>query len=560
MVATLPPVLPAGAAVDLIGTVGNRDIEISRDYAQAVFHRCRQPMQPLDFDIDWDDQPSRHKTYLGVNRLPLPTGLPRLGPAAGPLLGQHPTAGAGWDLGTMAAALRLSYGVLDRRLRVNWNQDAEKRAYYSATTWGRGTASGGGMYPLELYWVAGPSGPLHPGVYHYASAHHALERLLTADVTGQVLGALADPADAAGTDQFLLVSVRFWKNSFKYNSFCYHVVTQDCGALLGSWELLGAAVGDRPRRLMWFDERAMDALLGLDTATESVLAVLPLRWAAPDQQPARQPAQITGGAAGVRREFFERSRRLLRFPTVDQVHAAALVGPAPRPAPATGAAPGPRQGRTVALPPPLTQRLGADLADVVRARRSSFGGFTSAPKLRLDELGTLLAGAAAAGLGRSDIKPDDTTLTGLYVLANRVDGLAGGGYAYDRDRHELRQVLDPPQPLGELLQRYYLLSNYNIEQVAAVLAITARLEPMLASHGNRGYRVLNHEVGAVAQAGYLTAAALGVGCGAVLGLDNVAVDDLLGIGPAHGDDERTFLFLLVGPERTDPADVELRLV
>ena len=668
MTHTLPPVVAAGAAPDQLGTVSNGDTAIARDYVDAVFRRGREPMEPLDFEIDWDDQPSRHKTYRDVVRLPLPPLPASIGPAtvlldrtphppghshpSGRPAGQETStrmrvAGAGWDLAGLGALLRLSYGVLDRRLQVNWNQDADKRAHYPATTWGRGTASGGGMYPLEAYLVSGPSGPLLPGVYHYATAHHELERLGTGDVTDRVSAAVASDA-APAADSYLLVSVRFWKNSFKYNSFCYHVVTQDLGALAGSWDVLARAMGRRADRVLWFDERCLDAVLGLDSATESVLAAVPLTWAT--DTPAARPSAPTPAAPtpappaptptstpprdtpayrgsvmpsdraapayrGVGRVAFERSARLLRFPLVDRVHAAALVGDAPRPAPDTwvGAAPGPvtaastpgsaaaepgappvGSGHAVDLPPPLADRLRADLGTVVRSRRSSFGGFTSAPPLPLDELGTLLAAGATAGAAGTDIKPDGARLTRLFVLANRVDGLPPGGYAHDPDGHRLLRVLDETeQPMGELLQRHYLLTNYNTEQAAAVIVITGRVEPMLAGYGNRGYRMLNSEVGAVAQAGYLAAAALGVGCGAVLGLDNIAIDALLGIGtvPPPPDetapllaegrlqsgrpterrlqstaagsmgagDERSMLFLLVGPERSDPADLDMRL-
>lgn len=559
-------VLPAEQAPDQLGAVGNDDTTVVREYAEAVFRRNREPMEPIAFEIDWADQPSRHKTYLGVTRLPLPPAGP-VGPAD-VLLDQSTTCPAtGWDLGRLATLLRLSYGVLDRRMKVNWNQDADKRTHLPAATWGRGTASGGGMYPVELYVVSGAGGPLLPGVYHYATAHHELERLVAGDVTARVRAATGDNDDDNG-DLFVLAAVRFWKNSFKYNSFCYHVVSQDAGALAGSLDAVVRAMGHRADRALWFDEQALDRLLGLDTATESVFAVLPLAWpgAAPrSDAPAGEPPVP-------RCRAFERSARPLRFPLVDRVHAAALVGQEPRPGrgSVTAALPRPAAGLTgevpVELPAPLTEPFAGDLATVLRARRSSFGGFTSAPPLALDRLGTLLACGAAGGAIGTDVKPAGDRLTRLFVLANRVDGLAGGGYAYDPDGHRLHRVLDPDEPTGALLQRHYLLTNYNTEQAAAVIAISGRLEPMLAAFGNRGYRMLNSEVGAVAQTCYLAATAIGVGCGAVLGLDNVALDDLLGIGPEHGDDrgddrgdERTLLFLLVGPERTDPADLDLRL-
>lgn len=531
--------------------------QVVRDYVEAVFRRGREPMEPVGFTPDWADQPSRHKTYLGVRRFPLPAGtdLP-LASTAEVLLGEPAGAESPWwTLDALAGLLRLSYGVLDRRLRVSWNQDSHVRVLYPESLWGRGTASGGGMYPLEVYWVAGPGGPLTPGVYHYSTAHHCFERLLAGDLTDEVRAACDGGSGTA--DGFLVVTVRFWKNSFKYNSFCYHVVTQDAGALLGCWELIARGMGRTLTRLLWFDDERLDRLLGLDTGQESALAVVPLPFA-----PAA--GRTSAGAAGpvergglIDRPSFERSVRTRTFEQIEEVHHAVLADRRARPEPAVarGLVPLPPAGGEVALPEPLAERLGRDVGETLRARRTSFGSFTRSRPLGLDELATVLAGTVSGRRYRSDAIPDDVGLTGLYVLANRVAGLPGGTYGYDADGHRLRVVRE--MPLAEQLQRSYYLSNYNLEQVGAVLAISGRWRSTLDAYGSRGYRVINSEVGALAQTAYTAAAALGVGCGAVLGFDNIAIDTAVGLDDG---DERTFLYVLLGHERVDRADFDYRLV
>ena len=171
------------------------------------------------------------------------------------------------------------------------------RVHYPEALWGRGTRLRRRDVSAGDVLGGRARGPVAPGVYHYSTAHHALERLLTGDVTG----GCARPATAGpGTaDRFLLVAVRFWKNSFKYNSFCYHVVTQDAGAMLGSWELVARGLGRPLRRVLWFADERLDALLGLDTWRRASLAVVPLplgprgrrpgppsRWARPPGRPA----------------------------------------------------------------------------------------------------------------------------------------------------------------------------------------------------------------------------------------------------------------------------------
>lgn len=566
-----------GAAVSQHGAVGPDDraaVQAVREYAEAVFRRAREPMEPLNFETNWDDQPSRHKSYPGSSRIPLAVDPPELATLrelfTGPGPTSAPASAPGWTLDRLAALLRLSYGVLDRRLAANWNQDLAKRVLFPHAVWGRGTASGGGMYPVEIYLVAGASGPLLPGVYHYATGHHALERLLTGDVTATVRSALG-PDDPAGTDHYLLASIKFWKNSFKYNSFCYHVVTQDLGALLGSWDLLGRALGGPLRRTLSFDPGPLDDLLGLDGDAESVLAVVPLPWAAGDG--AAGPAAQAGGrpvrsAARVTRAPFERSRTVLTFPQVTRVHRAAK-GPARRPSAAAlrsivpgelrSVLPGAPPGEPVPLPPPDLDRLDRPLSTVLRQRQSSFGRFRRPPELTVDQVGTTLAFAASARRYPADVKlPDGTpALTRLWLFANHVDGLAAGTYAYLPEEHGLLPARPaPPEGMTAFLQRQYFLTNYTMGQIGAVLAISGRLDAILDAYGPAGYRVLNAEVGTVAQYAYCASAAQGLGCGAVLGFDNVAMNEALGI---ESTDERTVLFLLLGREHDRPADVAYHL-
>ncbi|MET8833588.1 SagB family peptide dehydrogenase [Micromonospora sp. NPDC004540] len=528
-------------------------LQVVREYAEAVFRRARVPMEPLNYEVDWVDQPSRHTSYPAAPRVPLPVDIPTLPTLRDLFTGERLPPRGGWSLPALATLLRLSYGVLDRRLTVNWNQDLAKRAHFEHAVWGRGTASGGGMYPVELYLVAGGSAPLLPGVYHYGTGQHVLERLLLGDVSETVRAAVGDQAGAA--DSFLVASIRFWKNSFKYNSFCYHVVTQDLGALLGSWDLLARALGVPLPRLLGFDPAPVDRLLGFDGDRESAFAVVPLSWAG------AEPAEPVGQSPDLRVRYpaFERSRRLREFPAVTAVHRAAAAPAVPAAEALAEAAPRELTGEPVALPPPLLERLDRPLSTVLATRSSSFGRFRRPPELTAAELGTTLAFAAAGRHHPADagLPADAPALTRLWVFANHVDGLTAGTYGYCPRRHALLPAAaEPDGGMSAFLQQQYFLTNYTMGQVGAVLAISGRLDAVLDAVGPRGYRLLNAEIGAVAQRGYCAATAQRVGCGAVLGFDNVAMDDALGL---TGTDERTVLFLLLGRHPDGTADVVHRL-
>ncbi|MEO3859321.1 SagB family peptide dehydrogenase [Acrocarpospora sp. B8E8] len=542
----------------------NRDTALIRDYAWACFRRGREPMEPARFEPNWNDAPSKIKTYGDVITLPLPHGHPPLGPLDA--TATLPDTEAPWSLASLSTLLRLSYGTLCRRLEPNWNQDTLMRIGYEHAIWGRGTASGGGLYPLEIYWVSGAAGPLLPGVYHYVTGAHALERLLVGDVSERVRAATGHHPSACETDQFLLISVKFWKNAYKYNSFTYHVVTQDVGALLTSWELIARALRAPLQRVMWFSDRRLNDLLGLNTLGESVLAVVPLPWTGAGPGRARV-GPLDGGEPKVTKPAFERSRTVIRFPTVEEVHLAALVDAEARPDPesaGSAAVPAPPPAGAAEIPlPPLDLRM--DLGDALAARRSAFGDFTEEPPLTAAELGAVLRVSAAARHYRADTHPatdpplQNAPLTRLFVMAHRVAGVPSGGYVYVPERHALDPIEIDQSVLEHLptfLQGGYYLTNYNLDRVGAVMVITGRLDAALEAFGRRGYRILNAEAGGVVQAGYLAATAAGVNCGAVLGLDNITYNDVFQL---TGTDECTFLFVLLGRGRTASAELDYRL-
>jgi SagB-type dehydrogenase family enzyme len=525
----------------------------AREYLEAVYRRGRVPMESERHIVDWHDQPAWYKTYPDAVRLSLPPAPAPLtrGDHAGAALGQN----SPWDLGTLGALLQLSYGPLSRRLRIDWNEGDTDRAWYGGAIWSRGAASGGGLYPLEIYWAPGRSGPVLPGIYHYAPAMHAMERLALGDHTSLIREAAQHHPAAEATDQFLLVSVRFWRNSFKYSNFSYHVVTQDVGALLGTWAALLKGSGHRCDYLFWFRDQDLNTALGLGSSAESVFALIALPSSGTGGgQPAAPRRPVIGGRPAVRPRSPERSKTVRRFPLAEQMHASALVTGETRPEPAAIASARPGRGNAgqmIVLP--AAPSIPLSHADGVTARRSSFGLLSARAPLGQDELAAVLASAASLRDHPCDYKPDTDPrgCTGLLVAANRVQGVPAGVYAYDDARHGLEVIAR--RPVAQLLQRSYLLQNYNLDQAAAVLAIEGRPERMLEIFGDRGYRILNAEVGVLAEAVYLAAASLGIGCGAVLGLDFLSMNELFGL---DGTDRRTLLFLLLGHERHAWAEVD----
>ncbi|MFJ3816951.1 nitroreductase family protein [Streptomyces sp. NPDC090056] len=551
----------------------------AHEYAHAVLHRGRVPMEPTDHVVNWADGPRRGKYYPDAEAFALPETedladvpiAPGLLPGAGDLApGDHP----GFGLPLLSAMLKDSYGLTGRRLGIQANTDLAGLPYYHHANWSRGTAGGGGLYPVSVHWAAGPSGPLTPGLHHYDVQRHALQRLLTGDVTGRVREALGPdaPDGALDTDQYLILGVKYWQNSFKYNSFCFHVVCTDLGTLAQTWRIWAAARGLRLAPALWFDEPALNGLLGVAGEQEAVFAVVPLRWDGGRAAVAEawRPEAVRPGAAlpavprtdprhrpAVRHRDAERSRTLLDFPQVRAMHRATLAGATARPAPdalaaaaaltdtaRTDAVDG---GVPVPLPAPAFPDTGVRRA--LRERRSSFGRFDARRKVSAEHLSAVLATCAGTRLAGDSDPAGKHRLARLYAFVNHVEGIGQGAYAYDPDRGDLRPVVTGPQ--GPFLQENYFLANYNLEQAGAVLVPTVRTTAVLDAVGDRGYRLAVATAGAVAQGFYLAASALGLGAGVALGFDNVSYAERLGL---TGGDEAPLLVMALGHERPGPAD------
>ncbi|MFB7175305.1 SagB family peptide dehydrogenase [Streptomyces sp. NPDC056254] len=509
-------------------------------YAHEIMHRGRVPMEPVDFVPDWADRPRKAKFHPDAETFPLPPS------PAGPPHTAPGRPAPGFTLPLLSGMLRDSYGLTGRRLAVQANTDLAALPYYTHANWSRGTASGGGLYPVAVHWAAGPGGPLTPGLYHYAPHQHGLRRLLAGDVTGDVREAVGAGAGAAGqAAQYLVLSVKYWQNAFKYNSFSFHAVSMDVGALVQTWRLWAARYGLRIDPLLWFDEERLARLLGVEAEEEGVFAVVPLAW-----QGAPAPAEGCATGATARHRDVERSRRVIEFDALRRIHRATAGRAADRPAPEAldaAAAHPPRGADPLPLPVPPQPPAGTGRA--LRERRSSFGRFDASRPVTAGELAAALADCAATRFGTEAEHPAGPSLTSLYAFVNHVGGVAPGAYAYDPAAHTLRLV--KPGPPGSFLQRNYFLSNYNLEQAGAVLVPTVRTTAVLDGVGDRGYRLVGGAVGAVAQTFYTTAAAFGLGAGVALGFDNISYIEELGL---TGTDEAPLLIMLLGRERPRPAE------
>ncbi len=128
-----------------------------------------------------------------------------------------------------------------------------------------------------------------------------------------------------------------------------------------------------------------------------------------------------------------------------------------------------------------------------------------------------------------------------YVLANRVEALEPGIYAYLASQHKLRAHLlgaDVADRTAEVAYRQRFVAKS-----AASFIWTAVSYRSIWRYGQRAYRYMHLDAGHVCAHLYLAAAAVGCGCCAVAAFDDDGFSKLLGI---DGEEEFVIYLAAVG--------------
>jgi SagB-type dehydrogenase family enzyme len=199
-------------------------------------------------------------------------------------------------------------------------------------------------------------------------------------------------------------------------------------------------------------------------------------------------------------------------------------------------------GATACQELPEGCNMGAGFSQALLNRASSYGRFRYNPPLTLEELAQLFCFINCGGKLKTDVYTRSKTpmAVRLSLIARNVSGLMCGIYGYDPILRRL-MLLRP----GEVdqLQKLYFLENYNLEQIAAIIVIVGRLQEVLSAWGSRGVRIMNAEAGMIAQRCYLAASALGLGCGAALGVNAILMNPVV---EADGEHESAILQIFIG--------------
>lgn len=487
------------------------------------------------------DEPLPTKTYRGLPRHVLSEPARRIGDVRWSFPGfrrAHSDEGDGSDDGPRLDAL--DEPTLSSLLHHSYGLGRMELGPHAVWPYHRMVASARCFYPAELYlWTAAAVGKLPAGCYHYDPAHHALTRLRTGGIPGGLR--LATGAGHEETLALMVAAVCFRKTAFRYRDYAYRLCAQEVGMTVGNVLLVGGALGLRAGVHHRFDDTVVNQALGLDGEEETAFAVVdlsPRRRRPAVAGPAPLPRELGAPLPLIRPHHvrtnaadptawtglteLDRASRLTGEGGGTPVDQDAFHLPVGEPESASLRVP-------IAGNEPSRDCL--ELAQALRARDS--GGRMFLPdgvRLSVHGLGGLLRYAlepVASDHGAVDCRP----LVDCHMLALNVEGLPTGLYRLDA----------APELVGLPGRDWRSVVSMLCDRTPSVNAAKANVIVFLTVNriegdrwfGNRGYRILHHEAGVVAQRISVLAAATGLSARITNGYHDGMVRDLIGADEAH---------------------------
>jgi len=137
----------------------------------------------------------------------------------------------------------------------------------------RTAPSGGGLYPLEIYFHSKRVAGLVPGLYHYSPAKNEVRLLREGDQTPHIAGGLvAFQANVAyESSAIFFLTALFERSTFKYGARGYRFILLEAGHVAQNLNLMATAFGLGCLNIGGYYDQTMDRLLGLDGVSQSTI-------------------------------------------------------------------------------------------------------------------------------------------------------------------------------------------------------------------------------------------------------------------------------------------------
>ena len=506
--------------------MNNREIQAARKYHDGTKHSYWSIRNHPHF-LDWANRPLPFKIYPKIEPLQLPRDVPQTGVVVLSAISEAvPSSRAdsvpgGRDL---ARLLYFSAGI------------TKQRAYPGGEIYFRAAACTGALYEIELYVVTGDLPNLEAGVYHFNPADVSLRLLRKGDFRGNLAQATAMEPAVAHAPATIICTGTYWRNAWKYQARTYRHFGWDNGTLLANMLAVSTASGLPAEIVLGFVDAEVNRLLDLDMRREVSLCLVPIGHTSESSLPAPREAP----ALGI--ETIPLSQHEVEYPAMLEMHDASSLESVEEVNQWRGKPPvlpsSALTGEAVRLPRPQEEEQPKDTTEQVILRRGSTRTFDNAASITLAQLSTILD-YATRGLPADFLEPPGGQLNDLYLIVHSVQGLRPGAYFFEREQNALELLKE-----GKFrAAAHHLGLEQELPADACVdIFFLADLEQILQRYGNRGYRAVQLEAGAIGGRIYLAAYAQHLGATGLTFFD----DDVVNFFSPHAKGKSAIFLVAIG--------------
>ena len=466
--------------------------------------------------LDWADMPDPFRHYEGVPVLDLPADPPV--PATPALDILHDAAAST----TPGNGPMLLSGLLFYSAAIS----ASKRVPSTGCRYAlRVNPSSGNLHSTEFHFITRGLKAWPDGLYHYRPSAHMAEQRAQGGIDPKWFGSSAPIT-------FVLTSIA-WREAWKYGERAYRYCLLDMGHAWQALALAARAVGCDSFARGHFQDDAAAAFCCLHQDEWPMLIVELRGGSIPMREPDACETVWHGGQAN------QLSRGRTVYPRTDQIHRSTKLTNGIRRS-MSSAEPAPVGSGEIKLPLPATSSL--PFGQAVRRRRSALDFVGGKQSISSAQLSAVL-GATAVQFFADFSGP---RFIQLYVYAHRVADLAPGVYRFWPEHGELERIKSGDQRVAAagLSLGQDLAGN-----ACVAFSMIADLDRAARAHGDRGYRYVQFEAGAIGQRLYLAAEALGLGATGIGAFYDEEVHRYLSLRPEQG---RVVYHFAIGYPIPDP--------
>jgi SagB-type dehydrogenase family enzyme len=506
--------------------MNNREIQAAWKYHDGSKHSYWSVRNHPHL-LDWANRPLPFKIYPKIEPLQLPRDVPQTGVAVLSAISQRvPSSRADSvpALQDLARLLDFSAGI------------TKQRAYPGGEIYFRAAACTGALYEIELYVVSSDFPGLDAGVYHFNPAEVSLQLLRKGDFRGNLAQATAMDSAVAHAPVTIICTGTYWRNAWKYQARTYRHFGWDNGTLLANMLAVSVASGLPAEIVLGFVDAEVNRLLDLDTRREVSLCLVPIGRTSESSVPAPRETAALG------LETIPLSQHEVEYPAMLDMHNASSLESVEevnrwRAKPPVVPSP-PLAGEVLRLPRLPDEEQPKDTIEQVILRRGSTRTFDRTASIALAQLSAILD-CATRGLSADFLEPKGAQLNDLYLIVHSVQGLKPGAYFFGREQNTL-ELLKEGQFRDDA---HHLGLEQDLPADACVdIFFLADLERILERYGNRGYRAVQLEAGAIGGRIYLAAYAQHLGATGLTFFD----DDVVDFFSPHAKDKSAIFLLAIG--------------